>query len=563
MMSIGSRFANAISHAASNGEFEKLQDILTSLSSEDKKYGIIDSLLLDEYQLPTGINKLAYKHAIEICLIQSISKFPILHNCVSQFPLPSFQWPKISNKTLLDEKTGNFTNPLLASKRVDIALCLLRFPRPIINLKSLDSDGRTVIHAAIKYLDSDLFTEITALYASDSSKHCEFEAAANIPCRIKGWTALHYAADAANIDAIRQLVAMGVNMVTKSSKQNKQLTALEIVKNRLHNSTQLSTEYVSVLQAIAKELSEAIRYQEKLNRQSAGPYQHITGSRPIYTFDGRNTDDSDDSDDSDDTNGGDEIYDSDNRIETKFSNVFETEHDVKDSLEGIVSSLEIPVISPSDATKYEEKRVAELHLENSVLLSSESNTPQRTHPGKFKNEPKSLESMKDIISEENTATNAIIIDSSCRLQVDMVSRDDLIECLLGMGFIESDCLLAVTACGRNLDAAIAWLCERPTISPSINLTSTRSVSGTSSTLAEKHSKKKNEPKQMGKKSVQFQSGKISTTSVAAVSNSAQLQGGKVTLSAENKSKKVSDFCLIKPSTLHDEFLIGNNKFLGR
>jgi hypothetical protein len=44
---------------------------------------------------------------------------------------------------------------------------------------------------------------------------------------------------------------------------------------------------------------------------------------------------------------------------------------------------------------------------------------------------------------------------------DLISRDEMLDNLISMGFAEQDCLAAILACGRNIDLAISWLCERP------------------------------------------------------------------------------------------------------
>jgi len=48
-----------------------------------------------------------------------------------------------------------------------------------------------------------------------------------------------------------------------------------------------------------------------------------------------------------------------------------------------------------------------------------------------------------------------------RVDPELVTRDEMVGCLLSMGFPEADCLAALSACGTNLDRAISWLCERP------------------------------------------------------------------------------------------------------
>lgn len=44
---------------------------------------------------------------------------------------------------------------------------------------------------------------------------------------------------------------------------------------------------------------------------------------------------------------------------------------------------------------------------------------------------------------------------------DLISRDELLNHLLNMGFAENDCMAAIHACGNNVDLAMTWLCDRP------------------------------------------------------------------------------------------------------
>jgi hypothetical protein len=50
-------------------------------------------------------------------------------------------------------------------------------------------------------------------------------------------------------------------------------------------------------------------------------------------------------------------------------------------------------------------------------------------------------------------------------QVEPVSRDELLDHLLAMGFPEADCLTALSVCGKDIDLAITWLCEHPPGTP--------------------------------------------------------------------------------------------------
>ena len=49
--------------------------------------------------------------------------------------------------------------------------------------------------------------------------------------------------------------------------------------------------------------------------------------------------------------------------------------------------------------------------------------------------------------------------------VDVASRDELVDHLLAMGFPEPDCLAAISLYGRDLDRALSWLCDRPSVPP--------------------------------------------------------------------------------------------------
>jgi hypothetical protein len=71
------------------------------------------------------------------------------------------------------------------------------------------------------------------------------------------------------------------------------------------------------------------------------------------------------------------------------------------------------------------------------------------------------------LSSSSNNNNSGIVSS-----LDISSRDDLLENLLSMGFLEIDCLQAISLYGKNMDLAISWLCEKPvitTINPSVKM----------------------------------------------------------------------------------------------
>lgn len=69
--------------------------------------------------------------------------------------------------------------------------------------------------------------------------------------------------------------------------------------------------------------------------------------------------------------------------------------------------------------------------------------------------------------------------------LDIASRDDLLEKLLSMGFLEKDCLQAISLYGKNMDLAISWLCEKPaesTINPTVKINKTELDINTSNSI---------------------------------------------------------------------------------
>jgi hypothetical protein len=100
----------------------------------------------------------------------------------------------------------------------------------------------------------------------------------------------------------------------------------------------------------------------------------------------------------------------------------------------------------------------EIQSETAVKASAENAEPAPTASAK-KAKKKKEKSADDASTKTVVHNPTTVIPNVGHAQP--ASRDELLEHLLAMGFPESDCLTALTVCGKDLDAAITWLCENP------------------------------------------------------------------------------------------------------
>lgn len=97
------------------------------------------------------------------------------------------------------------------------------------------------------------------------------------------------------------------------------------------------------------------------------------------------------------------------------------------------------------------------------------------------NAPSSSSTNTPTLQEQNQVSSAA--------GSEVTSRDELLDHLLAMGFVESDCLQAIIACGLNVDRAISWLCEPrpPPPTPSSKTKASKASTSSNNTTQNKDS----------------------------------------------------------------------------
>jgi len=152
----------------------------------------------------------------------------------------------------------------------------------------------------------------------------------------------------------------------------------------------------------------------------------------------------------------------------------------RDGVHGL-SPFELVTKTLSDSASLTPERFAALSSIKTILQSAASVVGDGNHIGtsalesvdaedimgfsapvdKKKKKKSSKKSAEDVNTSATVAKPSTVTGNSASLtSVSDFSRDELVGNLISMGFAESDCVAAVIACGKDVDRAISWLCER-------------------------------------------------------------------------------------------------------
>lgn len=151
-------------------------------------------------------------------------------------------------------------------KRFAVAQYLLSLSSPLVGLRVVDEEGRMPLHVAVRNGDVPLLKLLLAV-KDDRRPERRADFDLNARCTKQGYTALHYAVQQADLPIIRLLMEAGIQLSLNAGLNGKGPTPLEMVKNKLQNGSQLNSSQTSLLQSIAREISEAIRQIERLRLQ--------------------------------------------------------------------------------------------------------------------------------------------------------------------------------------------------------------------------------------------------------------------------------------------------------
>ena len=365
-----------------------------------------------------------------------IASQPLLHCCVGESSSRS---------------AGSGTSKSTVEGRVAIAQYLLGIQKYPINLSVTDDDGRTALHLAAKKEDSTMLKLF--LSAREESHERKSQLDINARCGKSGWTFLHYAAGQGDIASVRLLMEAGATLVVHATS-GKAVSPLDLVKTRLQNAGHFSAVHIANLQLVAKELSEAVRAQEKVKAQKEAERQlkdeKLEAARKKLA----------------------EREDKERELlERKQKQLKDRqEKDKARDLEGEVCKKSkippTPVAVPTAKAGNAVISPANLAVLPSNVVSQSASPCVPSSPSLVPadNDSKSKKKKKKDKRNDEEDQPAPPASSGGKVTVvDVASRDELVDHLLAMGFQEADCLSAISLYGKDVDKALSWLCDRPAV----------------------------------------------------------------------------------------------------
>ena len=379
---------------------------------------------------------------------------PLLHNCIGE-----------SSPHTADNGSGSKVSN--TEGRLSIAKYLLDLHTRPLNLGITDDDGRTILHLAAKREDSAILKLF--LIARDESPERRTQLDINARCSKSGWTALHYAASQGNITSVRLLLEAGASLSVHAGI-GKGATPLDVTKSRLQNSGHFSATHIANLLLVLKEINDAIRAVEKVKQLKEAERllkeEKLAAARKVLA----------------------EREEREKELLERKQKQLKEKQDRDRLRDDEENSKKLSKgqgqgqgsVSQPCTSKTSVPSASVLPVTVTAIPSTAANKSPSPHttPGTGPPIPtaditsKSLKKKlkKGKKKEEETilvpATIPIIRPQSGVVAVvDVASRDELVDHLLAMGFPEPDCLAAISLYGRDLDRALSWLCDRPSVPP--------------------------------------------------------------------------------------------------
>ena len=383
---------------------------------------------------------------------------PLLHNCIGE-----------SAPHTADNGSKGTTEG-----RLSIAKYLLDLHTRPLDLGITDDDGRTILHLAAKREDSAILKLF--LLARDDSPERRTQLDINARCSKSGWTALHYAASQGNISSVRLLLEAGASLSVHAGI-GKGATPLDVTKSRLQNAGHFSAAHIANLHLVSKELSDAIRAVEKVKQQKEAERllkeeklaaarkvlaEREERERELLERKQKQLKEKQERDRMrDDEENSKKLSKGQGPVPLTTSSTGTTKGSTPSA-----SALSVPATAATTASTV---------IPSTSNKSPSPNTTPATGPAcatadsASKSLKKKLKKGKK--KEEETVVTPVVIpvprpNSAVVAVVDVASRDELVDHLLAMGFPEPDCLAAISLYGRDLDRALSWLCDRPSVPPS-------------------------------------------------------------------------------------------------
>lgn len=383
---------------------------------------------------------------------------PLLHNCIGE-----------SAPHTADNGSKGTTEG-----RLSIAKYLLDLHTRPLDLGITDDDGRTILHLAAKREDSAILKLF--LLARDDSPERRTQLDINARCSKSGWTALHYAASQGNITSVRLLLEAGASLSVHAGI-GKGATPLDVTKSRLQNAGHFSAAHIANLHLVSKEISDAIRAVEKVKQQKEAERllkeeklaaarkvlaEREERERELLERKQKQLKEKQERDRMrDDEENSKKLSKGQGPVQQTTSSTGTTKGTTPSA-----SAQPVPATAAATASTVIPSTANKSPSPNTTPASG---TAAAAADSASKSLKKKLKKGKK--KEEETVVTPVVIpvprpSSAVVAVVDVASRDELVDHLLAMGFPEPDCLAAISLYGRDLDRALSWLCDRPSVPPS-------------------------------------------------------------------------------------------------
>ena len=385
---------------------------------------------------------------------------PLLHNCIGE-----------SAPHTADNGSKGTTEG-----RLSIAKYLLDLHTRPLDLGITDDDGRTILHLAAKREDSAILKLF--LLARDDSPERRTQLDINARCSKSGWTALHYAASQGNITSVRLLLEAGASLSVHAGI-GKGATPLDVTKSRLQNAGHFSAAHIANLHLVSKEISDAIRAVEKVKQQKEAERllkeEKLAAARKVLA--------------EREERERELLERKQKQLKEKQERdrMRDDEENSKKLSKGqgpvpqtASSTGTIKGTTPSTSAQPVPATAAATASPVIPSTANKSPSPNTTPAGTAATAAAAADSASKSLKkklkkgkkkEEESVVTPVVIpaprpSSAVVAVVDVASRDELVDHLLAMGFPEPDCLAAISLYGRDLDRALSWLCDRPSVPPS-------------------------------------------------------------------------------------------------
>eukprot|EP00981_Chlorochromonas_danica_P013706 scaffold6743_cov158-Ochromonas_danica.AAC.6 len=323
---------------------------------------------------------------------------------------------------------------VLAARRLSMARQLLTVLDPPVDLALYDDQGLSILHKSVLWKDNDFVEMVIQLIQNDvppSAAASERRPTLNVNsrCHRKGWAPLHYAVEVCNLRAMTLLAQAGANL-SATSATDKKLTPLELAKTKVKNAQSNTSREVA--QKARDHLSALIAGQKSNSGKKSECRPSSTSCASAVVADEEES--------------------------GKESNLVSTAN----GSSGHGSSKKGKKKKKSSEASHEAKAEEPKSSSNpsqaisKATQGSTTASPQKTSKNSAKSSSPPSSSGNSTSSPSNGLT---------ALQgLSIASRDELVDRLLAMGFVEADCLAAISLYGTDIDRAISWLCDqqRPT-----------------------------------------------------------------------------------------------------